>query len=589
MIYTSIKEKIKYFNPAFHSMTPEGLNARLTFLNQCVRPGETIPVIGADGRPKYNDAVNTSFGAPPVLVLRIGDFYHTKIIPKSLSFTYDNNLLDMNPEGIGIQPMVVKVTLGFDMIGGHGLAKPVEELQNALSFNYYANTEIYDERATPTDDSYKKIDKELEQLILASEKPATINNVTNNPTNDGGDTIGEIQTNIPIPAGQTGVISYQKFMDKFFDETVTYFNTVINQMEKITLTYNMGIMELVNDKRKNTNGTIYENGTPSPPENGINIIWGQPDGDNTRLTQLFTDVLEYINSDQNPIITGLLKTSNQSGYNPIDPEIVELKINLTNYIKKLSTDFSNGIVTTYTDLVNFEANYVQYFRKINLLETKTDGKILESNVPRVYNITGTQPVSDSSIPPIGQQQNSETNFPFGIPNDTFEELDIDYKTIVAALKNYDKLLETSGITAPDEYNDGDFKLADVNTNFDIQDKLFFMVISRILDDKNKKQEFIKTLTKGVVVSRNAFKNKLEKVVEKLQNKYSKELRKEEKLFEKFRKNKDFKTYVDEPLQKLFPKGKTRKFDYTTVPGSNDETQKADILALYTKKTNILEF
>jgi len=378
-------------------------------------------------------------------------------------------------------------------------------------------------------------------------------------------------------------------MDKFFDETVTYFNTVINQMEKITLTYNMGIMELVNDKRKNTNGTIYENGTPSPPENGINIIWGQPDGDNTRLTQLFTDVLEYINSDQNPIITGLLKTSNQSGYNPIDPEIVELKINLTNYIKKLSTDFSNGIVTTYTDLVNFEANYVQYFRKINLLETKTDGKILESNVPRVYNITGTQPVSDSSIPPIGQQQNSETNFPFGIPNDTFEELDIDYKTIVAALKNYDKLLETSGITAPDEYNDGDFKLADVNTNFDIQDKLFFMVISRILDDKNKKQEFIKTLTKGVVVSRNAFKNKLEKVVEKLQNKYSKELRKEEKLFEKFRKNKDFKTYVDEPLQKLFPKGKTRKFDYTTVPGSNDETQKADILALYTKKTNILEF
>ncbi len=32
MVYDSIKEKIKYFNPAFHSMTPEGLNARLTFL-----------------------------------------------------------------------------------------------------------------------------------------------------------------------------------------------------------------------------------------------------------------------------------------------------------------------------------------------------------------------------------------------------------------------------------------------------------------------------------------------------------------------------------------------------------------------------
>jgi hypothetical protein len=41
--------------------------------------------------------------------------------------------------------------------------------------------------------------------------------------------------------------------------------------------------------------------------------------------------------------------------------------------------------------------------------------------------------------------------------------------------------------------------------------------------------------------------------------------------------------------KLYPKGKTRKFEYTTVAGSNDTTQKAQILALYTKKTNRLEF
>ena len=97
------------------------------------------------------------------------------------------------------------------------------------------------------------------------------------------------------------------------------------------------------------------------------------------------------------------------------------------------------------------------------------------------------------------------------------------------------------------------------------------------------------MTKGTSVSKNNFKNKLEKVVEKLQNKYSKELRNGEKVFEKFRKNKDFKKYVDEPLVKLYPKGKTRKFEYTTVPGPNDATQKTQILALYTKKTNRLEF
>ena len=34
-----------------------------------------------------------------------------------------------------------------------GLKEPVDQLQNALSFNYYANTEIYDERATWTEDT----------------------------------------------------------------------------------------------------------------------------------------------------------------------------------------------------------------------------------------------------------------------------------------------------------------------------------------------------------------------------------------------------------------------------------------------------
>ncbi|MFM7981548.1 MAG: hypothetical protein ACKPKO_19740, partial [Candidatus Fonsibacter sp.] len=125
MIFDSLRDRIKYFSPAFHSITPEGLNARLTFLQQCMRPGQTIPVIGPDGNPKYNDALNTSFGAPPVLVLRVGDFFHTKIIPNNLSIQYEPLVFDINPEGIGVQPMLAKITLSFDFIGGHGLAEPV--------------------------------------------------------------------------------------------------------------------------------------------------------------------------------------------------------------------------------------------------------------------------------------------------------------------------------------------------------------------------------------------------------------------------------------------------------------------------------
>ena len=45
MIYDNLKDKLKFFQPSFHSMTPEGLNARLTFLQQCTRPGDTIPTV----------------------------------------------------------------------------------------------------------------------------------------------------------------------------------------------------------------------------------------------------------------------------------------------------------------------------------------------------------------------------------------------------------------------------------------------------------------------------------------------------------------------------------------------------------------
>ena len=103
-------------------MTPEGLNNRLSFLLQCTRPGNTIPTVNADGSlDSERDVDNTAFGAPPICVLRIGDFYHTKIAIDSVSFSYDPLIYDLNPEGIGVQPMIANVSMNFKYIGGQGL------------------------------------------------------------------------------------------------------------------------------------------------------------------------------------------------------------------------------------------------------------------------------------------------------------------------------------------------------------------------------------------------------------------------------------------------------------------------------------
>lgn len=137
-VFDKISEKIKYFHPSFHSTTPEGFNSRLTFLLQCTRQGPTIPGI---------EAKNLAFGPPPVCILRIGDFYNTKIMIENVSFDFEPLVWDLNPEGIGVQPMIANVSMTFKYIGGSTLYGPINKLQNALSFNYFANTHVFDPRA----------------------------------------------------------------------------------------------------------------------------------------------------------------------------------------------------------------------------------------------------------------------------------------------------------------------------------------------------------------------------------------------------------------------------------------------------------
>lgn len=143
-LYSRLIDKVKYFSPAFHSITPEGFNARLAFLHQCTRQGHTY---GVSDNATSGSAGNLAFGRPPICVLRIGDFYHTKIVIDSITIDYENPQWDMNPEGIGMQPMFARISLNFKFLGGSDIEAPIARLQNAVSFNYYANQSVYDDRA----------------------------------------------------------------------------------------------------------------------------------------------------------------------------------------------------------------------------------------------------------------------------------------------------------------------------------------------------------------------------------------------------------------------------------------------------------
>jgi hypothetical protein len=150
-VYDSLSQKIGFFHPSFHSITPEGFNSRLTFLQQCTRQGPTV-YQNSEAGPKFDlnrasDSLspdNLAFGQPPVCILRLGDFYYTKIIIDSVNFSFDPLVWDLNPEGIGVQPMICTVDLNFAFIGGSSLQGPLSKLQNAVTYNFFANTQTYE-------------------------------------------------------------------------------------------------------------------------------------------------------------------------------------------------------------------------------------------------------------------------------------------------------------------------------------------------------------------------------------------------------------------------------------------------------------
>jgi outer membrane protein OmpA-like peptidoglycan-associated protein len=398
-IYDSIKEKIKYFQPAFHSMTPEGLNARLTFLQQCMRPGDTIPTIGPNGEKLYNDATNTAFGAPPVLVLRVGDFYNTKIIPTSLNFSYEKSF-DMNPEGIGMQPMIADVTMSFNFVGGSGLKNPIDTLQNALSFNYYANTEMYDERAEATEDT-SKLDKEIVEFLTNNPPTVGQSNVNNQQKTDGGNTIGTQTITGSTSSGSTGTIGYKTFVENFISQTDGYFTGTLNFFDNILTNYNYGILSLLNSNGRGNPG--YNTGTVSATT--VNI-YGKPMKYQQYVQESFTKLLAELNADNLPIFTSPGFT------NPLITNAQKrlFKKNYQQYIQTYQSGFLNGLTQNLTTLVELEQTLVYNIDRINFVlsgatanTTGYDGKINEKNVALIYSTTGTtETVGGASVNTLNQ-------------------------------------------------------------------------------------------------------------------------------------------------------------------------------------------
>lgn len=565
--YDSIKEKFKYFQPAFHSMTPEGLNTRLTFLQQCMRPGDTIPTIqkDSDGRVTrvYNDAFNTAFGAPPICILRLGDFYHSKIVINSLNIRYEPLIYDLNPEGIGVQPMIADVSISFNFIGGEGLKEPVAKLQNALSFNYYANTEMYDDRADMTEDFQSRFDAQILSDIqknLDFDKP-----IDSRPlSKDGGVTIGFVERKVSVieTGTVTGVTNYQQITKDLVSDAKNVVETTTTSLEKINNDFSYGALKLFVYERDYTNGVMGTDAT---------VLFGKPYNTQPLVESLFTKVNSEIDDGTSPFIF-----VNIDKYG--DTIIKSFKKSLKKVILTEQNRFLSELPEVIQTMSNEQVKLVSVIDRLNFVLTESDGTstgsdgyITKPGNSVIYSITGTTEVDPASS---------------GNPTDTLQELKNDYKIISDDLDEFnDKMIQYGLVTFQgNEYNlDYTYSCvppAEKYQKFDFQNQTYiptYTALGRYIMDKP--EEFANQVVLGMV-----FQDKT--IAPKFEKEFTKQIQFLSGVFKRVQSASEdsFKEFRDKYFNNTFdvwnPYGnldKTRKFNFSKI---TDQQLSTELLNIY---------
>jgi hypothetical protein len=387
----------------------------------------------------------------------------------------------MNPEGIGFQPMIVDVNLSFNFVGGSGLAAPIDTLQNALSFNYYANTEMYDERAEATEDT-SKLDKQIIQALTQNPPTVGVANIQNDKTNDGGNTIGVSTFTGLTDSGQTGTIEYATFTNKFVDKTKAYYNGVMNTMNSALLNYNYGMLAILNYGGDNQgyNTGSFNSSTPTDT-----AIYGKPINTQKYVDEAFKALLKDVDDDNLPIFT-----SGEFTKSVITTAQKRLfKKNYSNFVKTYRSSFLNTITSDVNTLTELQQDYVYNVDRMNFVASGTttghDGKLNDKNIAIIYITTG------------------QTETVNGTPIDTLTSLRNDYTSIATNNNQFLTDLTAAQLYVTSSYKPNEPGVFTPPTGYEFlstpEKTREYLLMSRALTIESIKDNFLNALQEGLDV------------------------------------------------------------------------------------------
>jgi hypothetical protein len=294
----------------------------------------------------------------------------------------------LNPEGIGVQPMIVSVSMGFKFIGGQGLKGPVDELQNALSFNFFANTEMYDDRATDS----SQISGFNKEFIEKTEPTGdTPKNTNSNLQNEGGTTIGSVEGKFQN-SGTSVNIAYKEIVNDFIKSFDNFTSGEFNKLKQISEQYNSGILMLYTKDRDYKSGKMNEfGGTTTPPTPTTDLtIFGKSTFE-SKIDTLFSGLLDDINNGRLTIQSGMT----QQNFKSVD------QTNFNNQLKKLVNDykvaFTDKLVNTSNELSKIQLEFTRNIDKLNYVVQTLDGYIDTKGVAKIYTIDSATTVNEIGI------------------------------------------------------------------------------------------------------------------------------------------------------------------------------------------------
>jgi hypothetical protein len=218
-----------------------------------------------------------------------------------------------------------------------------------------------------------------------------------------------------------------------------------------------------------------------------------------------------------------------------------------------------------------QQNLILPIDKINIIYNQYDGKIVDGLTPVVYTTTPTGDVSKKSNKPP-------------IPTNTKDELEQDINRLITYYQDLNSELNKS-VYKKEDFDESNLTFTPFSKKIDDQDVAdiqFYMIMREVFTDKSKLESLKTALLETPVEEKKQkkFARKLDNVLDDIAKRYEKEYEAELKSFEKFKKSEEYKSFTTGIEGKLYPKGKTRLFNFQSGSSIGNDNQKTAIKNLY---------